>query len=65
MNKISTSFRAFITPASAIRRLVPLADYAKKRGIKVYHVNIGQPDLHDKPLCLVFWHHLPKEQVFL
>lgn len=32
--------------ASPIRRLVPLADSAKKRGIKVYHLNIGQPDIH-------------------
>ncbi len=32
-------------PASAIRRLVPLSDAAKARGIKVYHLNIGQPDL--------------------
>lgn len=31
--------------ASPIRRLVPLADQAKKRGIKVYHLNIGQPDI--------------------
>ncbi len=31
--------------ASPIRRLVPLADEAKKRGIKVYHLNIGQPDI--------------------
>ena len=32
-------------PASAIRKLVPLADAAKKQGVKVYHLNIGQPDL--------------------
>lgn len=31
--------------ASPIRRLVPLADAAKKRGVKVYHLNIGQPDI--------------------
>ena len=31
-------------PASAIRKLVPLADAAKKDGVKVYHLNIGQPD---------------------
>ncbi|MCL4338602.1 pyridoxal phosphate-dependent aminotransferase [Patescibacteria group bacterium] len=45
MKKVSVSKRAANTPASAIRKLVPLADAAKKRGIKVYHVNIGQPDL--------------------
>ena len=32
-------------PASPIRKLVPLADAAKKRGTKIYHLNIGQPDL--------------------
>ena len=32
-------------PESPIRKLVPLADEAKNRGIKIYHLNIGQPDL--------------------
>lgn len=32
-------------PESPIRKLVPLADKAKERGIKVYHLNIGQPDI--------------------
>jgi len=32
-------------PASPIRKLVPYSDEAKKRGIKVYHLNIGQPDI--------------------
>lgn len=32
-------------PESPIRKLVPLADAAKRRGVKVYHLNIGQPDL--------------------
>lgn len=32
-------------PASPIRKLVPFADTAKKKGVKVYHLNIGQPDL--------------------
>ena len=35
-------------PASPIRKLVPFADAAKKRGTKVYHLNIGQPDI-DSP----------------
>ena len=39
------SERAVQMPASPIRKLVPLADAAKKRGIKIYHLNIGQPDL--------------------
>lgn len=32
-------------PASPIRKLVPYADQAKKRGVKVFHLNIGQPDI--------------------
>lgn len=32
-------------PPSPIRKLVPYAEAAKKRGLKVYHLNIGQPDI--------------------
>jgi len=32
-------------PESPIRKLVPFAEAAKKRGVKVYHLNIGQPDI--------------------
>ena len=39
------SERAIRMPASPIRKLVPLADAAKRRGVKIYHLNIGQPDL--------------------
>lgn len=39
------SSRASEMPASPIRRLVPLSDSAKARGLKVYHLNIGQPDI--------------------
>ena len=39
------SQRGTLMPASPIRKLVPLADDAKARGIHVYHLNIGQPDL--------------------
>lgn len=39
------SKRGEIMPASPIRKLVPLANKAKERGITVYHLNIGQPDL--------------------
>ncbi len=39
------SARAHRIPASPIRRLAPLADAAKARGTKVYHLNIGQPDI--------------------
>ena len=40
-----TSNPGKLMPESPIRKLVPLADKAKARGIKVYHLNIGQPDL--------------------
>ena len=39
-------------PASAIRKLVPHADRAKAKGIKVYHLNIGQPDLPTPEVAL-------------
>jgi len=50
MPKISDKGR--IMPASPIRRLAPLADQAKQRGIKVYHLNIGQPDIQTPPNAL-------------
>ncbi len=40
------SERSLKMPASPIRKLAPFAAEAKKRGIKVYHLNIGQPDIH-------------------
>jgi aspartate aminotransferase len=43
------SKRAKDMPPSPIRKLVPLADAAKKRGIKIYHLNIGQPDIPTPP----------------
>ncbi|MDD3281556.1 MAG: pyridoxal phosphate-dependent aminotransferase [Bacteroidales bacterium] len=43
MPKISNKGQSM--PASPIRKLVPYSDEAKKRGVKVYHLNIGQPDI--------------------
>ena len=42
---LTLSKKAQAMPASPIRKLVPFDDAAKKRGIKVYHLNIGQPDI--------------------
>ena len=42
---LSISNRGQRMPPSPIRKLVPYAEAAKKRGIKVYHLNIGQPDI--------------------
>jgi aspartate aminotransferase len=39
------SNRGRLMPASPIRRLMPLADEARRRGVHVYHLNIGQPDI--------------------
>ena len=44
------SNKAIQMPASAIRKLVPMADAAKKEGVKVYHLNLGQPDIKS-PAC--------------
>lgn len=42
---LAISERATLMPASPIRKLAPYADAAKKKGVHVYHLNIGQPDL--------------------
>ena len=39
-------------PASPIRKLVPFAEAAKKKGIKIYHLNIGQPDIETPEVML-------------
>lgn len=46
------SQRGEIMPTSPIRRLVPLANDAVKRGLKVYRLNIGQPDVPTPPEAL-------------
>ena len=47
-----TSKRGQIMPASPIRKLVPFADAAKAKGIKVYHLNIGQPDIASPKIAI-------------
>ncbi len=44
-NELKISRRAVEMPESPIRKLAPLATAAKNRGVKIYHLNIGQPDL--------------------
>jgi aspartate aminotransferase len=46
------SKRGQMMPNSPIRKLVPLAEEAGRRGCKVYRLNIGQPDLHTSPNAL-------------
>lgn len=48
-------------PASPIRRLVPLANGAIARGLKVYRLNIGQPDVPTPPEALEALHHIDRK----
>ena len=49
---LQISKRGIEMPASPIRKLVPFAEAAKKRGTKVYHLNIGQPDIETPKMVL-------------
>ncbi|MDE1190579.1 MAG: pyridoxal phosphate-dependent aminotransferase [Arachidicoccus sp.] len=49
MSQLTISKRGTEMPESPIRKLVPYAEAAKARGIKVYHLNIGQPDITTPP----------------
>jgi aspartate aminotransferase len=49
---LTISQRGQQMPASPIRKLVPYAEAAKKQGIKVYHLNIGQPDIETPKMAL-------------
>lgn len=46
MKNLALSQRANRMPASPIRKLIPLANAARKRGVTIYPLNIGQPDIH-------------------
>lgn len=52
MTQLTISHRGNIMPASPIRKLVPFAEAAKRRGVKVYHLNIGQPDIETPAMVL-------------
>lgn len=60
-NMAKMSQRGFEMPASPIRRLAPLATEAMKRGVKVYRLNIGQPDLPTPPQAFEALHNLDRE----
>ena len=55
------SVRGLEMPESPIRKLAPLAADAKKRGIKVYHLNIGQPDLPTPQVGLDAMKHIDRD----
>lgn len=59
MPKISV--RGIEMPESPIRKLAPLAMEAKKKGIKVYHLNIGQPDLPTPQVGLDALQHIDRD----
>ncbi len=48
----SISEKGKAMPASPIRKLVPYSEEAKRKGRKVYHLNIGQPDIHTPEVAL-------------
>lgn len=49
---LNISERGRQMPASPIRKLVPYAEAAKKKGLRVYHLNIGQPDIETPPAIM-------------
>ena len=55
------SQRGVRIPASPIRKLTPLSDAAKARGVKVYHLNIGQPDLPTPQKALDALKHIDRK----
>lgn len=57
--EISKRIKGF--QASPIRRLAPLANEAKKNGIKVYHLNIGQPDIKTPKEAIDAIHNYPED----
>ncbi len=53
---MKTSARLSLVPASPIRKLVPLAVKVKREGVKVYHLNIGDPDIPTPDVMIdVLW----------
>lgn len=55
------SVRGLEMPESPIRKLAPLAVAAKNRGIKVYHLNIGQPDVPTPQIALDAIHNIDRK----
>jgi len=55
------SNRALEIQASPIRKLMPYANQAKKNGIKVYHLNIGQPDIETPKVMMDVYHNFEEK----
>ncbi len=63
MKNLNISKRLSEVPASPIRKLVPFAISAKKKGVKVYHLNIGDPDIKTPKVMLDVLRHWDKETI--
>ncbi|MGD9706714.1 MAG: pyridoxal phosphate-dependent aminotransferase [Candidatus Delongbacteria bacterium] len=59
MGKLTISSRNEIMQASPIRKLAPLAVQAKNKGVHVYHLNIGQPDIKTSQNMIDAYHNIP------
>ena len=57
------SHKGTVMPESPIRKLVPFAEKAKKKGRRVLHLNIGQPDIRTPKLALEAIHNFPDKVV--
>ena len=60
MGRLSLSDRDNLMQASPIRKLAPYANKAKQEGTKIYHLNIGQPDIETPELMLERYRNVPK-----
>ena len=58
-----TSDKGNRMPPSPIRKLVPFAEDAKKRGVEIFHLNIGQPDIETPEVMFNAISHYPKKVV--
>ena len=52
------SYKGLKMPPSPIRKLVPFAEKAKKRGVHIFHLNIGQPDIHTPQVMMDAIHNI-------
>ncbi|HJN05833.1 MAG TPA: pyridoxal phosphate-dependent aminotransferase [Bacteroidales bacterium] len=60
---LNISQKGQLMPESPIRKLVPYAEEAKKRGVYVYHLNIGQPDIETPEVALNAVHTYGKKVI--
>ena len=58
--KLQISDRGVALPQSPIRKLAPLATEAEDRGVKIYRLNIGQPDLPTPKKALDILKHIDR-----